>query len=107
MTASEPDRSCGAPIEATIAELVDRYSVILFDSFGVLADSFGSYPGAVELIEELNRTGKPYYVLTNDASARCPKQGRGVSGAWGWTSRLKPSSRPVRCWSTTSVARGS
>ena len=46
-----------------------RYSVILFDSFGVLADSFGSYPGAVELIEELNRTGKLYYVLTNDASA--------------------------------------
>ena len=35
----------------------------------MLADSFGSYPGAVELIEELNRTGKPYYVLTNDASA--------------------------------------
>ena len=69
MSEGEPDRSCGAPIEATIGELVGRYSVILFDSFGVLADSFGSYPGAVELIEELNRTGKSYYVLTNDASA--------------------------------------
>ena len=52
-----------------MAELVERYSVILFDSFGVLADSFGSYPGAVELIGELNRTGKPYYVLTNDAGS--------------------------------------
>lgn len=56
-------------MEATIRELVDRYSVILFDSFGVLADSHGSYPGAVELIADLNRTGKPYYVLTNDAGS--------------------------------------
>ncbi len=69
MSEAEPDRPCGAPIEATIRELVGRYSVILFDSYGVLADSFGSYPGAVELIAELNRAGKPYYVLTNDASA--------------------------------------
>ena len=56
-------------MEATIRELVARYSVILFDSFGVLADSHGSYPGAVELIADLNRTGKPYYVLTNDAGS--------------------------------------
>ena len=69
MSEVEPDLPFVAPIEATIGELVGRYSVILFDSFGVLADSFGSYPGAVELVEELNRTGKPYYVLTNDASA--------------------------------------
>ena len=69
MSEAEPDRPHGAPIEATIRELVDRYSVILFDSFGVLADSHGSYPGAVELIAELNRTGKPYYVLTNDAGS--------------------------------------
>ncbi len=69
MSEAEPDRPCGAPIEATIRELVDRYSVMLFDSYGVLADSFGSYPGAVELIAELNRAAKPYYVLTNDASA--------------------------------------
>ena len=69
MSEAEQDRPHGAPIEATIRELVGRYSVILFDSFGVLADSHGSYPGAVELIAELNRTGKPYYVLTNDAGS--------------------------------------
>lgn len=69
MSEPEPSRPSGAPIEATIRELVGRYSVILFDSYGVLADSFGSYPGAVELIADLNRAGKPYYVLTNDASA--------------------------------------
>ena len=69
MSGDEPARPVCAPRETTIRELVARYPVILFDSFGVLADSFGSYPGAVELIAELNRAGKRYYVLTNDASA--------------------------------------
>ncbi|MXY45828.1 MAG: hypothetical protein F4Y44_02365 [Chloroflexi bacterium] len=55
--------------EVTIDELVERYSVLLFDAFGVLSYSVGALPGAVELIERLNRIGKPHYVLTNDASA--------------------------------------
>jgi HAD superfamily hydrolase (TIGR01450 family) len=55
--------------ETTIQEIVDRYPVILFDSFGVLASSSAVLPGAVELIADLNRTGKSYFVLTNDASA--------------------------------------
>ena len=55
--------------EVTIDELVERYSVLLFDAFGVLSHSVGALPGAVELIDRLNRVGKPYYVLTNDASA--------------------------------------
>ena len=55
--------------EATIDELVDRYSALLFDAYGVLSYSVGALPGAVELIDRLNRMGKPYYVLTNDASA--------------------------------------
>ena len=55
--------------EITIQELIDRYPVILFDSFGVLASSNAVLPGAVELIAELNSMGKSYFVLTNDASA--------------------------------------
>ena len=55
--------------ETTMQELVERYPVILFDSFGVLASSNAVLPGAVELIAELNLTGKTYFVLTNDASA--------------------------------------
>lgn len=55
--------------EATIDELVERYSALLFDAYGVLSYSVGALPGAVELIDRLNRMGKPYYVLTNDASA--------------------------------------
>ena len=42
---------------------------MLFDAYGVLSYSVGALPGAVELIDRLNRMGKPYYVLTNDASA--------------------------------------
>ena len=55
--------------EATIDELVERYSALLFDADGVLSYSGGALPGAVEFIDGLNRMGKPYYVLTNDASA--------------------------------------
>lgn len=55
--------------EATIDELVERYSALLFDAYGVLSYSVGALPGAAELIDRLNGMGKPYYVLTNDSSA--------------------------------------
>jgi len=55
--------------DTTMQELIARYPVILFDSFGVLASSNAVLPGAVELIANLNATGKTYFVLTNDASA--------------------------------------
>ncbi len=55
--------------EITIDELIDRYAALLLDAYGVLVDSSGTFPGAIELIAKLNRTGKPYYLMTNDASA--------------------------------------
>ena len=55
--------------EVTIDELVARYSALLFDAYGVLSYSVGALPGAVEVIDRLNGMGKPYYVLTNDASS--------------------------------------
>lgn len=55
--------------ETTMQELIARYPVILFDSFGVLASSNAVLPGAVELIANLNAIAKTYFVLTNDASA--------------------------------------
>ncbi len=51
--------------------LLERYQVLLLDAYGVLVDSEGALPGAPELIERMNRSGKPYYILTNDA-ARLP-----------------------------------
>lgn len=54
--------------EITIATLIDRYEVLLLDAYGVLVHSSGILAGAAELITKLNRTAKPYYILTNDAS---------------------------------------
>lgn len=54
--------------EITVHELIDEYRVLLFDSFGVLASSNEVLPGAVDLIKQLNRMHKTYFVLTNDAS---------------------------------------
>ena len=57
-------------IEAvTVGQLIDRYSVLLLDSYGVLNRGPEALPGAPEVVAELNRLAKPYYVLTNDASS--------------------------------------
>ena len=58
--------------ETTIAALITQYDVLLFDAYGVLVNSSGALPGAKELIRHLNQIGKPYYILTNDAS-RLPR----------------------------------
>lgn len=54
--------------EITIEQLITRYDVLLFDAYGVLVTSAGPLDGAPELITYLNHIGKPYYILTNDAS---------------------------------------
>ena len=54
---------------ATLDELTERYDVILFDAYGVLAGSESVVPEAPAAIARLNAIGKPYYILTNDASA--------------------------------------
>ena len=57
----------GAPF-TTLAWLAERYSTILFDAYGVLAGSERVVPEAPAAIDRLNAAGKPYFVLTNDAS---------------------------------------
>jgi HAD superfamily hydrolase (TIGR01459 family) len=54
--------------EITVDALIDRYAVLLLDAYGVLVTSSGPLPGAPELIARLNETGKPYYIVSNDAS---------------------------------------
>ena len=49
-------------------KLIARYSVLLLDAYGVLVHTSGALPGAAQLIDTLNHTKKPYYILTNDAS---------------------------------------
>ena len=54
--------------DTTLEVLIAQYDVLLFDAYGVLVHSAGALPGAVTCITHLNRIGKAYYVLTNDAS---------------------------------------
>ena len=54
--------------KTSVEEIIERYDVLLFDAYGVLVYSDGFIDGAPQLIKELNRINKPYYVLTNDTS---------------------------------------
>ena len=56
------------PQTIDIEEIITRYAVVLLDAYGVLVNDSGALPGAAGLIANLNRTQKPYYLLTNDAS---------------------------------------
>lgn len=56
------------PHDITIEDLIVRYAVLLLDAYGVLVNSSSALPGAAAFINELNCSGKPYYLLTNDAS---------------------------------------
>jgi len=62
------------PTTARIAELIDRYDAILLDAYGVLVHADGALPGAAELIDHLRAIGKPFFVVTNDAS-KLPETG--------------------------------
>ena len=53
----------------SLDEMIAGFEVILFDSDGVLTRWPSAVPGAPEAIARLNSLGKPYFVLTNDASA--------------------------------------
>ena len=55
--------------QTTFPELADRYSAVLFDAYGVLAGSNYVSPEAPAAIRLLHDLDKPYFVLTNDASA--------------------------------------
>jgi HAD superfamily hydrolase (TIGR01450 family) len=68
--------------EITIDALIARYDVLLLDAYGVLVDSSGALPGAAELTKRLSESGKPYYILTNDAS-RLPTTAAARYRAWG------------------------
>lgn len=50
-----------------------NYKFIFFDAFGVLKNAEGILPGIQETFDWLQREGKDFYVLTNDAS-RSPIQ---------------------------------
>jgi HAD superfamily hydrolase (TIGR01459 family) len=48
--------------------LIERYDGFLLDAYGVLKDSTSALPGAIDLLDRLRRAGKPFVIVTNDAS---------------------------------------
>lgn len=48
--------------------IIDRYSVIFFDAFGVIKNYKGLVPGIEKTFAYLRQSGKEYYIVTNDAS---------------------------------------
>jgi ribonucleotide monophosphatase NagD (HAD superfamily) len=58
------------PAITTAEYLLQEYSVLLLDAYGVLIHQEGTFPEAPLFITRLNSMSKPYFVLTNDASAQ-------------------------------------
>ena len=56
----------------SLADIADDYDAFLLDAFGVLNIGETPIPGAPELVESLQRTGKRVLVLTNGASYPAP-----------------------------------
>jgi HAD superfamily hydrolase (TIGR01450 family) len=59
-------------VTSAFSKIVANYSVILFDAYGVLKNSSGVIPGALDVLAKLADAGKRMYVVTNDAS-RAPE----------------------------------
>lgn len=57
-------------VTTTLAELDADYDVLLFDAYGVLVDLSGPRPGAARWLEDFERRGRPWLIVTNDASRR-------------------------------------
>jgi HAD superfamily hydrolase (TIGR01450 family) len=53
--------------------IVDKYKIIFFDAFGVIKNYSGLVPGIEKTFAYLEKEGKEYYIVTNDAS-RGPQQ---------------------------------
>jgi ribonucleotide monophosphatase NagD (HAD superfamily) len=56
------------PERLSLDQLLARGQGVLLDAYGVLVDAEGAKRGATALIDRLQREGRPWLVLTNDAS---------------------------------------
>lgn len=50
------------------AALHDAYDAFLIDAYGVLLDNARALPGAAEFLRRLDAAGKPWLIVSNDAS---------------------------------------
>ena len=68
------------PRLASVEDLLGAYDGFLLDAYGVLKDASGALPGACELVARLDDLGKPYVVVTNDASRLPATIARSLAG---------------------------
>jgi len=61
-----------SPKTVSMSWLLDRHPVLLLDAYGVLIHHTGPLPNAAALLDHLNETDRPYFIVTNDA-ARLPE----------------------------------
>lgn len=60
----------------TMRQLTERFDTLLFDSYGVLVNGSARLDGARELIDWLEKSGKNYLIVTNDASRSIESRAR-------------------------------
>ena len=51
-----------------MVELVERFDAFMVDAYGVLVDGTSALPGADTFVAALEASGKPWTIVTNDAS---------------------------------------
>ena len=56
------------PAAASTAQLIDRYDGFLLDAYGVLVHGGGAFAGAAAFLRTLDRRGKRWCIVSNDAS---------------------------------------
>lgn len=62
--------------------LIARYDGFLIDAYGVLVSGAGPLPGARAFLDQLSDAGKPWLIVTNDAS-KTPEVAAASYHAWG------------------------
>lgn len=56
------------PADTTVDALVGRYDCFLLDAYGVLVTTRGAIEGAAAFLDRLTREGRPWLIISNDAS---------------------------------------
>lgn len=54
--------------KVNFANLLDNYSLFLFDAYGVLVNSQGTLPNTIETLHKIKDANKDFIIVTNDAS---------------------------------------
>lgn len=63
-------------IPTTLDHIAHAYDAFLVDQFGVLLDGSAAYPGAVDALARLAKTGKPLILISNSGKRSDPNAAR-------------------------------